>query len=294
MATASERWVGEAEERFATVDGVRLRYLHAGAGQPLVLIHGLLGYSFSWRENMAALARRRSVYALDLPGLGYSERVRLDCSLASLAQLVLHWMDTIGIRDADVVGTSHGGALAMRMALIEGEQALRGDARRLRRLVLVAPVNPWSPGGGKRIALLGSRLGSACGRVVLPALLPHLQRIGVTRMYADPRRMPPGTIAGYGAALRTRGTVPHLLRILRCWRADLAQLERDLPRIATSGLPVLLLWGSHDTAVPVSSAYELQRRLLGARLVVLAGVGHLPYEEAPAEFNRAVLDFLDE
>jgi pimeloyl-ACP methyl ester carboxylesterase len=256
----------------------------------LVLIHGLLGYSFSWRENMAALAARHSVYALDLPGLGYSQRARLDCSLPALANIVLRWMDALALRNSDVVGTSHGGALAMRMALLD-RQAASGSAR-MRRLVLVAPVNPWSRAGRKRIAVLGSGVGGACARVVLPVLLPHLQRIGVTRMYGDPRRMPPGTIAGYGAPLRTRGTVPHLLRILRCWRADVAQLERDLPRLGESGLTVLLLWGSRDTAVPVTSAYELQQRLPGAQLVVLDGVGHLPYEEAPAEFNRAVLEFL--
>ena len=62
-----------AEERFAELDGGRVRFLHAGSGLPLVLLHGLLGYSFSWRFNLAALAEHRRILALDQLGVGFSD-----------------------------------------------------------------------------------------------------------------------------------------------------------------------------------------------------------------------------
>ena len=66
--------VAGVEECTAVIDGVRWRYLHAGSGPALLLVHGFMGYSFSWRFVIAGLARHYSVYAVDLPGCGFSER----------------------------------------------------------------------------------------------------------------------------------------------------------------------------------------------------------------------------
>ena len=70
------------EECSVTLDGVRWRYLHAGSGPPLLLIHGFMAYSFSWRFNMEALSQHFSVYAIDLPGCGFSQRTDASAMLA--------------------------------------------------------------------------------------------------------------------------------------------------------------------------------------------------------------------
>jgi pimeloyl-ACP methyl ester carboxylesterase len=110
------------------------------------------------------------------------------------------------------------------------------------------------------------------------------------KLYGDPSRIAPGSIEGYTAGLDVPGSFEHILRIVRSWHCDLALIEESLP--ATRELPTLLLWGSRDTAVYPSSAYELQRRLKNSALVMLDGVGHVPYEEVPDEFNRVICDFL--
>ena len=74
------------------------------------------------------------------------------------------------------------------------------------------------------------------------------------------------------------------------WHADLLRVESILPLL--QDLPTLLLWGSRDTVVYPSSAGELQDRLASSATLIMDGVGHLPYEEVPAEFNRVVCDFL--
>ena len=71
---------------------------------------------------------------------------------------------------------------------------------------------------------------------------------------------------------------------------DLRLIESVLP--AVKSVPALLLWGDRDVAVEPASAKELHRRWDNSELVMMDGVGHMPYEEVPEEFNRIALDFL--
>lgn len=276
-----------AEECRAAVDGVGIRYLRAGAGPPLLLLHGLMGFSFSWRKNMAALARVATVYAPDFPGAGYSDRIPIDCSFAGIARIMLGFMDAVGIDRATVAGTSHGGAVAMMMAALDRDRG----GHRVERLVLVDAVNPYSRTGRKRIAVFSSPIG---GFLLLRSrlVLRHSHGFFLKRMYGDPRRISAGTVEGYGAAIDVPGTMPQVLARVKCWRGDLRSLTGQLPKIAD--IPTLLLWGTRDTAVPPSSAESLQRHFHNSRLVLLQGAGHLPYEEVPEEFNRVLLEFLRE
>lgn len=275
------------EERFATVDGIRVRYLYGGSGPALVLIHGLLGYSFSWRLNFTALVEQHTVFAVDLPGVGFSDRPRgMDASLTASAERMLRFLDVAGIRECDLLGTSHGGAVAMKMAVL---QAQRGSAG-IRRLILAAPANRWSRHGRILSRLLGSGLGRALLPRWFPWLAPPLKAWFVKRQYGDARRLPPGTVEGYRAPFAIPGMVEYALQVLRRLNRDLAELAEELPHIAR--LPTLFLWGSRDPVVLPDSIEPLRRHFPGSELVILQGVGHLPYEEAPEEFNRAVLGFL--
>jgi pimeloyl-ACP methyl ester carboxylesterase len=274
--------VAQVEEHFATVDGLRMRYLRSGAGPPLVLIHGLIASSFSWRFNLNALAPHATLFAVDLLGMGYSDRSpTLDCRLPAAATRMLRFLDDQNLESVDVLGTSHGGGLAMVLAaMAEGH---------VRRLILVAPVNPWSRHGRLLAPLLARIPGGTRLHPLLMRLGP-LHRFFLRRQYADSRRISPGTLEGYVAALKIPGTLDYARRILHGWRGDLRELERVLPRIAH--IPTLLLWGSRDRVVSPASAHQLLQNFARGELVMLEGVGHVPYEEVPQEFNRAVVGFL--
>ena len=71
---------------------------------------------------------------------------------------------------------------------------------------------------------------------------------------------------------------------------DLRLIESVLPLVKS--VPALLLWGDRDVAVEPALAEELHRRWDNSEVVMMAGVGHMPYEEVPEEFNRIALDFL--
>jgi pimeloyl-ACP methyl ester carboxylesterase len=270
------------EERWINLDGARMRYLCAGSGPALLLVHGLLGYSFSWRFTIPALAQHSSVFAVDLMGTGFSDRPPgLDCSFRASAQRLLRFMDATGIASCDLLGTSHGGAVSMMLAALA--------SKRIRRLILVDPVNPWSVHGKHLSVLLSNPL-------VAPIFLKLAPRVRILdefyhrRMFGDPRRIPPDSLEGYRKPMRISGSYEYGLAVLRSWNRDLKELESVLPRIAD--IPTLLIWGTSDTAVAPASAHQLQQRLQDCRLVMLEGVGHLPYEEVPDEFNRTVTAFL--
>ena len=276
------------EECWMDFDGARMRYLRAGSGPALVLLHGLLGYSFSWRYTMPALASYATVYAPDLLGAGFSDRPRgIDHSMHATALRVLRFIDKLGLESFDLLGTSRGGAVAMAAA---AECVSAGVSRRgLRRLVLVCPVNPYSSHGRKLAPFVGTNLGAALFRFGAEHM-PFLFRYWHGRLYADRSEIPPGSLEGYKAPLATPGLLDHALGIVRTWTVDLRELEALLPKLAP--IPTLLMWGSRDPAVYASSMEPLARHFSNVQTVVFPGIGHLPYEECPEEFNRALIEFL--
>ena len=118
-------------EREVAVAGARVRYRTAGAGDPVVLVHGLAGSTRWWTPVLPALAARRAVYLVDLPGFG-AMRGGLRGGLAGAAAWLGAWMDAVGLERPALVGHSMGAAIALRVAA--------GRAEQLDRLVLVTPA----------------------------------------------------------------------------------------------------------------------------------------------------------
>jgi len=268
-------------------DGARMRYLRAGTGPALILLHGLMGYSFSWRFTMPALAPYATVYAPDLLGAGFSDRPEgIDHSMRGTALRLLRFIRNLGINSFDLLGTSRGGAVAMAAA---AECNPASDGPKVRKLILVAPVNPYSSHGTWLAPFFGTRVGAAGFRWTvsrMPLLFPYFH----SRLYAERANIPPGSLEGYKAPLAIPGLFEHGLSIVKTWTADLHELEALLPKL--SGVPTLLIWGGKDPAVYASSMKPLAQHFANVQTIVFPGVGHLPYEECPEEFNRALIEFL--
>jgi len=262
-----------------------MRYLRAGSGPPLILLHGLLGYSFSWRLTMPALAPFRACFAPDMLGAGFSDRPKIDHSMRATALRVIKFAENLGLESFDLLGTSRGGAVAMCTAA----ECLERGYPRVRSLILVCPVNPYSAHGRRLAPLCGSRFGSAIARVMLEQF-PWMYPYWHGRMFAEKTKIPADSLGGYKAPLTIPGLFEHGLSIVKTWSADLRELEDLLPKL--SSMPALLMWGTKDPAVHFSSMQRLARYFPGAEKVVFEGVGHLPYEECAEEFNRAVIGFL--
>ena len=274
------------EEHWLDLPDGRMRYLRAGSGPALILVHGLMGYSFSWRFTIPSVAPHATVYAIDNLGAGFSTATEgMDCSVRATAERVLQFADALGIQDFDLLGTSHGGGVAIMVAAISAE----GKDPRLHRLVLVAPVNPWSTHGKRLAPFLGTPLGGLFFRNTIERWR-SFDYLWLRRLFGDGTKIPPDSLAGYRLPVSKNHAFRHAARIVKYWTADLAELETALPKIRD--YPTLLLWGTRDRAVDFRSAEPLRQNFRDARLIAFEGVGHLPYEEAPEDFNRVLRDFL--
>jgi pimeloyl-ACP methyl ester carboxylesterase len=283
-----EVWTPDAaiEELWQPLAGSHMHYLKAGAGRPLILVHGLMGYSFSWRFTMPAVAPQATVYAIDNLGAGLSPAAEgMDSTVRGTARRVLEFAEAMGLEEFDLLGTSHGGGVAMMAAAL----ALERPAPRVGRLILVAPINPWSP-HGKRLAPF---LVTPAGMFIFRNSIERwrsLDYLWLRRLFSDGAKIPADSLAGYRVPVKVNHGFRHAANILRSWLGDLADIESILPKIRD--YPTLLVWGTNDRAVHFASAERLRQNFRDARLVAFEGVGHLPYEESPKKFNQVLIDFL--
>lgn len=259
-----------------------MHYVHAGEGRPLVMIHGLTGSTRNWRHNVKKMSDSARVYALDLINMGESDRLSgLDAGLAATADRVAAWMEAVGVDEADIAGHSHGGAVVMMLAVRHPE--------RVRSLILFAPANPYSRSGDHLIRLYSSAPGRLLAQSV-PFLPRTIHMIALGRMYGDPARIRPGCLEGYVAGLKVRGTIEHVLQIVRSWHDEMRLLKAELPKLA--GVPAMLVWGDTDRAVSLESGQRLNDELPGSEWHVVRGAGHVAFEEMPEVCNRLMAGWL--
>lgn len=235
-----------------------------GEGRPVVLLHGW-GTS---AESLGAVAKvledRFRVYALDLPGFGWTPSPATAWGTWEYASYVASFMDRVSIPVASVVGHSFGGRIALALA------ARWPD--RVRDLVLVAGagIRP------KRGPLYRMKVGAA--KLVKRLFsLPMWGRLGervVAELY---RRI---------GSRDYRNAGPLRATLVKVVGEDLRSI------LSSVRAPTLIIWGDRDQEVPFSSMQIMARGIAGSRLEVLEGAGHFPFADRPDRFGRLVREFL--
>jgi pimeloyl-ACP methyl ester carboxylesterase len=162
-------------ERFVEADGFRIRYLEAGSGKPVVLLHGAGGLSINRSHQL--LAERFRVIAFEVPGFGASPVNERSRSMRELAQTMLAAIDALGLDEFALVGTSFGGRLGAWLAIEAGE--------RVQALVLVAPAAIMVPGTRRPAPMLAHPERHQMP-VIEPAVAEKQERL-VRRVMGPPR-----------------------------------------------------------------------------------------------------------
>lgn len=308
------------EEGAVTVLGYRMRYLAAGSGEPVLLLHGLADSSDTWSRLLPDLARRHRVYAPDMLGCGASEKPRINYSPWALATYVRHFLDAVGVEKASIVGHSLGAGVALHLYIQYPE--------RVQRLALLAsggmgrdlPLNLrlCTLAGSSSVigALLESRHtrhpAARLGHAVLGRLWPATniadrvakritQATPATRVVceADEADEAPADDAALCAEeeaaildrLRDPAARSAFLEMLRSVGDFRGQRFSALDALPLVRVPVLLIHGAGDTVIPVAHGRAAHARLQQSQLAILEGCGHCPHREAPHRVARLLQQF---
>jgi pimeloyl-ACP methyl ester carboxylesterase len=257
-----------------------------GEGPPLLLVHGLMTSSYSFRYVLEPLGRRFTVYAPDLPGAGGSEGGR-SYHPAHIAEWLGALQRALGIRGSRVIGNSMGGYLCMRLAL--------GDPESIGRL-----VNVHSPGVPElRLVLLRAALAVPGVKALLarrvrrdPLRWAHanvhywdesLKSLEEAHAYGDPLATDEGVHAFLGYLCDTMSIGP----IREFQRTLLDRRARSLP----FPVPLLHIYARRDPMVPPRFGTILAERT-GAPIVWLDEGSHFAHVDAVDQFLPPVLQFL--
>jgi pimeloyl-ACP methyl ester carboxylesterase len=255
-----------------------------GHGPPLILLHGFGASRVTWRFWVPELARRFTVYLVDLRGFGSGGRVDPPrYAPADMSHDVVRMILALDLRDVTIVGHSIGGGVGLLTTLMLGDA---GEGARVVRLISIAGTtyaqkipryvdmlrHPHT-----QLLLLFLPTGWLI-RKVLESIVYDVACITeeMVEGYAGPLRAPAAKRAAAAAALQL---VP----------ADLEAITR---RYRQLDVPTLILWGRQDPVVPLALGERLAEELPNARLVVMEKCGHVPSEERPEESLRVVLGFL--
>jgi pimeloyl-ACP methyl ester carboxylesterase len=282
--TFSPAQLADPDSRFASIDGIQVHYKIAGEGEPtLVLLHGFGSSLFSWREVIPRLAQDYRVLAYDRPGFGLTDRPmawqgKNPYGADYQVDLLIELLDQLGIQKAVLVGNSAGGAIAMSVA---ARYPLR-----IQSLVLVSPAVYQAGMPSWRRLLFNTPQMNRLG----PLLARRIQSWGIEfgkQAWHDPTKITADIWAGYTRPLKAENWDRGL------WYFMAADRQLDLPeQLDTLELPVLVVSGDDDRIVPTDQSRRLASELPNADLVIVPACGHVPHEECPQVFLRAVLDFL--
>lgn len=254
------------------VNSVELHYETAGQGEPVLLIHGLGSSVRDWENQIGELARSYRVIACDVRGHGRSEKPAGPYSVQQFARDMAGLQQALDAGPAHICGISMGGMIAFQMAVDFPDL--------VRSLVIVNSGPEMILKRPSQRALIGLRFVivrcfgmRAMGKTVAKALFPdpeqkHLRETFIDRVAEnDPR-----------AYLDS-------IRAINGWSV--------MDRISGIRCPVLILASDHDYT-PVEMKREYASLISGAAVTVLRDSRHAAPLDQPAEFNRAVLDFLDQ
>ncbi|PZR70655.1 MAG: alpha/beta hydrolase [Candidatus Dormiibacter spiritus] len=278
-------------ERTADLDGPA-RYLDfGGAGQPLVLLHGLGGAAENWLAVGAALTENHRVLAPDLRGHGRTPLSGHPARVNDHQRYFDAFLRQVAGAPALVVGNSMGGLISVLQA---ARQPVTVSA-----LLLVDPALPWA--GRRRFDFA---VWAAFGSLLLPGVAGRgrslrRRRLGAERtvreslamICADPDRVPQEVIRAHVDLSEEQSLVPDYSRALvqsgRSILRMLASLRFD-PIYRSLKCPVSLIHGDHDRLVPVEFSLGLAQRY-DWPVDVLPGVGHVPMMEVPDLFSQTAL-----
>lgn len=270
---------------FAEVAGARTRYLHAGEGAPLLLVHGLGTTADRWARNMDALgAAGNAVFAPDLPGAGFSADPppSSDPPQAQHVRQLEALADSLGFGEYSVAGSSYGGLLAVLLHL--------RNPKRVTRLVVVGSGSAFHPPADQRQTLEAAKASGT--RAFVEGTL-EATRTRMQSLVHDPASTPTEALLLQLVANAQPGRAQAMHRVYAGLLNSVENAEwQAYPQLGNIAAPTLIITGRNDIRASWQLAQRAQERIPGAELLIYEACGHAPMVEHSARFNTDLCRFI--
>ncbi|MDH3581030.1 MAG: alpha/beta hydrolase [Hyphomicrobiales bacterium] len=249
--------------------GPEIAYRRQGEGPKLVLIHGYLGGSAMWEDQIAFLSRKFDIIAPDLPGFAGSSHLIAPDSIAGYSECILEFLAQENVDDFFLLGHSMGGMIVQQMALTA--------PARVKKLVAYG-TGPVGVMPGRFETIDDSRR-----RLKADGLDRAAKRIAATWFIAEE------AAPGYAlcSQLGAQASMDAALSSLAAWQNW--NVSKELKNISA---PTLVIWGDRDRSYGWPQPESLWRGIPDCSLAVVPGCAHNVHMEKPDLFNRIVEDFL--
>jgi pimeloyl-ACP methyl ester carboxylesterase len=257
--------------------GGTVAYEVLGDGPPVVLVHGTPSWSYLWRSVANELAGRFTVYVCDLLGYGTSEkREGQDVSIGAQTRILAELLDLWGLEQPYIAGHDFGGAITLRLILLEG--------RRFSRVALcdAVAIAPWITPFSRHVQRHLEAFQTVPEHIHRQMIATHL-RTAIARHMADAELEPylRPWLGHVGQAAYYRQVAQFDERYTR-------EIE---PRYGEIRTPTLVLWGEQDGWLAPEFGRRLADAIPDARLTPIPNGGHFLPEDQPGPVVEALASF---
>ncbi|MBN4926363.1 alpha/beta fold hydrolase [Hoyosella rhizosphaerae] len=270
---------------YRIIHGYRRAFRISGSGPALLLLHGIGDNSSTWSEVIPHLAKSFTVIAPDLLGHGLSDKPRADYSIAAFANGIRDLLSVLDIDSVTLVGHSLGGGVAMQFTyqypqlvdrlILVGSGGITREVNFLLRAATLPGVTKFARA------------------FQVPGVVPALRTVGKFARPLTHHVHDAEDLLRILSDLPVPGNREAFLRTLRAvvdWRG---QIVTGLDRCyLAEAMPVHIVWGEHDSVIPVSHAHLAHAAMPNSRLTVFRNSAHFPFHDDPHRFVALVEEFV--
>jgi pimeloyl-ACP methyl ester carboxylesterase len=252
------------------IDGNKIRYFEKGTSKDtLLLLHGLGASAERWEYVIPLFAKKFKVIVPDLIGFGYSDKPMVDYTTDYFAEFVSKFVNKVGIKELNVIGSSLGGQIA-------AESIINHDVN-VKKLVLV------SPSGVMKHST------PALDAYISAALYPNSDSaLNAFQAMSGRKKIDEKIVSGFVERMQ----LPNAKMAFMSTLLGLSNSQAITEKLQLITIPTLIVWGENDPVIPIEYAQSFVSGINDCRFYKMRGCGHVPYVEKPKAFFQIVSDFL--
>jgi len=259
------------DEKFLTINRNKIRYLEDGtSNQNLILLHGLGGYAERWSNVIPFLAKKFHVFAPDMIGYGQSDKPTADYTPDYFAKFVFEFMESLGIKDTCMIGTSLGGQVVIECA--------SSQSPIIKKIILISPAGIMR----KSTPVLDA--------YTMAALYPTVDAV----KNAYQMMVGPGKQVSEISIERFVNNMskPNAKMVFLSTLLGLKNAPDIFEKLGNITAPTLVIWGKEDKLIPFEYSQQFVSAINNCKFIPMEGCGHSPYVEEPEKLSELVIKFL--